>query len=128
MAPPDVSLFPHATGKAAELVAQHESPQEIAFWSGWFCPFNQRVWIALKERGIPYQYKEIKGPYFSGEEFSLVDVAIAPYIARERIITEHREFKSSKDKEKYQPIYGRYLRDEAQSEAAKATRAGRPLP
>ncbi|KAH7910028.1 glutathione S-transferase [Hygrophoropsis aurantiaca] len=256
MAPPDVDIFPHATGKAAELVARHESPQEIVFWSGWFCPFNQRAWIALEERGIPYQYKEVnpykkekhfleinpkglvpafeykgkalyeslvltefledaypdhkphlfssdpftrahqriwidfitksvvpawqrllmaqgtekqdaareelyaaqrkfaeqvKGPYFSGEEFSLVDIAIAPWIERERIVTEHRAFKStqvskeyvtyvghilsrpsvintSSDQEKYQPIYDRYLRDEAQSEAAKAIRAGRPLP
>ena len=28
----------------------------------------------------------------------------------------------------YDEIYGRYLRDEAQSEGAKAIRAGRPIP
>lgn len=32
------------------------------------------------------------------------------------------------DKDKYFEIYGRYLRDEAQSEAAKAIRAGRIIP
>ena len=31
-------------------------------------------------------------------------------------------------KEHYAEIYGRYLRDEAQSEAAKAVRAGRAIP
>jgi len=33
-----------------------------------FCPFNQRVWIALEERGIPYQYKEIN-PYKKEKHF-----------------------------------------------------------
>ncbi len=27
-----------------------------------FCPFVQRTWIALEEKGIPYQYKEVN-PY-----------------------------------------------------------------
>jgi glutathione S-transferase len=36
--------------------------------------------------------------------------------------------RSLQDKEHYTEIYGRYLRDEAQSEAAKAIRAGRPIP
>ncbi len=34
----------------------------------------------------------------------------------------------AQNKEYYTEIYGRYLRDEAQSEAAKATRAGRAIP
>lgn len=34
----------------------------------------------------------------------------------------------SQEKEYYAEIYGRYLRDEAQSEAAKATRAGKAIP
>ncbi|KAH7928707.1 glutathione S-transferase [Leucogyrophana mollusca] len=256
MGVPDADIHPTATGQAADTVAQHQSPQELVFWSGWFCPFNQRAWITLEERGIPYQYKEVnpykkekhfldinpkglvpafeykgkalyeslilcefledaypdhkpsllssdpftrahariwidfvtksiipawqrllmaqgvekqdaareelytaqrkfaeqvKGPYFSGEEFTLVDVAVAPWITREYILAEHRGYKSAdvsnewkkyaetlatrpsvlktnSDKDKLQPIYDRYLRDEAQSEAAKAIRAGRGLP
>jgi glutathione S-transferase len=36
--------------------------------------------------------------------------------------------KTTSDKEHYVPIYQRYLKDEAQSEAAKATRAGKVIP
>lgn len=36
--------------------------------------------------------KEIKGPYFLGEEFGLVDIAIAPWIVRDNIIQEHRGY------------------------------------
>ncbi|EKM53396.1 uncharacterized protein PHACADRAFT_259750 [Phanerochaete carnosa HHB-10118-sp] len=256
MSIPDERIFPHATGTAAKTVEKRQEPQDLVFYSGWFCPFVQRAWIALEERGIPYQYKEvnpykkerhfldinpkglvpaveykgkalyeslvlcefledayptykpnllpsdpfernyariwldyisksivpaffrliqaqtsekrqealaewnkaltqfaekIKGPYFLGEEFSLVDVAIVPWIVRDYIVAENRGFKrddvgskwieyaarlekrdsvskTSSDKEHYAEIYGRYLRDEAQSEAAKATRAGRAIP
>ena len=112
---------------------------------------------------------KVKGPYFLGDEFSLVDVAIAPWVVREYIIEEHRGYTRDlvgdgwkayaellekrdsvlrtqsvrrsilykrqvdadgplQDREHYTEIYGRYLRDEAQSEAAKATRAGRVIP
>lgn len=111
---------------------------------------------------------QVKGPYFLGEEFSLVDVALVPWITRDYIIAEHRGYKREdvgaewkqyadlveqresvlktksvstrgsltttrltiriQDQDKYADIYGRYLRDEAQSEAAKATRAGRAIP
>ncbi|KAF8993023.1 glutathione-S-transferase [Cyathus striatus] len=253
---PDEQIHPTATGEATKLVAAHQEPQDLVFYAGWFCPYVQRSWITLEERGIPYQYKEvnpykkephflainpkglvpaveyggkaiyesliicefledaypeykphllpeqpidkaiariwldfisksfippnqrliqaqekekqdaarsqvydalrtfsekIKGPYFFGEEFSLVDVAIAPWVVRDYITTEHRGFKreevgekwvkyaaaiekrdsiikTSSLKEHYTEIYGRYLRDEAQSEAAKATREGRVIP
>lgn len=36
--------------------------------------------------------------------------------------------KTTSDREHYVPIYQRYLKDEAQSEAAKATRAGKVIP
>ncbi|KAF8119757.1 glutathione S-transferase [Boletus edulis] len=65
---PDEKIHPVATGRAAETVAQHQDPQDLVFWSGWFCPFNQRVWIALEERGIPYQYKEVN-PYKKEPQF-----------------------------------------------------------
>ena len=66
-------LHPTATGHAAEIVAAHQAPQPLEFYSGysltfdvlkrrWFCPFVQRVWIALEEGKLPYQYKEVN-PY-----------------------------------------------------------------
>ena len=33
-----------------------------------FCPFVQRTWIALEEKGIPYQYKEVN-PYKKEKHF-----------------------------------------------------------
>ncbi|KAM0747047.1 glutathione-S-transferase [Meredithblackwellia eburnea MCA 4105] len=246
---PDAQIHPHATGKALEIVKTHEKAQDLIFYSGWFCPFNQRVWVALEEKGIDYQYHEInpyhkekeflainpkglvpavkhhgvalyesmvlleyleeefpdtkhlfpetpkeralariqcdyiakkilptyfkliqmqdqkvqdeargelvdslkevadkvKGPFFSGNEFGVVDLAIAPFFMRFYIIEEHRGFRSShvgdkftawfkactsrqsmiettSDKEHYEEIYGRYLANEAQSEMGKSTR------
>lgn len=37
--------------------------------------------------------KNIQGPYFFGENFSLVDAAIAPWIVRDYIIAENRGYK-----------------------------------
>ena len=37
--------------------------------------------------------EQVKGPYFLGKEFSLVDVAIAPWIVRDYISTEHRGYR-----------------------------------
>ncbi|KAG6837812.1 hypothetical protein H0H93_016180 [Arthromyces matolae] len=273
---PDAQIFPRATGPAATLVERHQKSADLVLYAGWFCPSVQRVWIALEEKGIKYQYKEvnpykkekhfigelscleiftlyytdevcriqilipkalspaveykgraiyeslvicefledlyptqkpllpveptsraiariwidfiakaivpgqqrlvqaqepgqqtqllkeyievlqkfskeIKGPYFLGEEFSLVDVAIAPWIVRDYIIRENRSFKredvseiwvkygnvietrnsiveTQSEKKHLNEIYGRYLRDEAQSETAKAVRAGRVIP
>ncbi|KAI0090723.1 glutathione-S-transferase [Irpex rosettiformis] len=253
---PDQNIHPVATGLAAKTVEKHQGQQPLVFYAGWFCPFVQRTWITLEEKGIPYQYVEvnpykkekhfleinpkglvpaieykgkalyeslvlselleeefpnhtpnvlpkdpverayariwidyvaksilpwnmrliqaqeadkqkdaldelnkalrtfaekIKGPYFLGEQFSLVDIAIVPWVVRDYIITENRGFSregvspkwkqyadlvekrdsvlnTQSDKEYYAEIYGRYLRDEAQSELAKAIRAGKPIP
>lgn len=129
---------------------------------------REAVYVAL--RAIAAQ---IKGPWFLGEEFSLVDVAIAPWIARDYVIRENRGYKRAEVgaeweayaarlekrdsvvntssvsdltayvalgcgwliilifmqlREHLDPIYGRYLRDVAQSETARATREGRPIP
>ncbi|KAI0790586.1 glutathione-S-transferase [Abortiporus biennis] len=256
MSVPDANIHPVATGFAAETVAKHQAPQELVFYAGWFCPYVQRAWITLEEKGIPYQYKEVnpykkekhfleinpkglvpaveykgkalyesliicefledayptygphllttdpytkayvriwvdyitknvvpnfmrlvqaqerekqeqarqdfykglrgvsekvKGPYFLGEEFSLVDIALAPWVLRDYIIKDNRGYSredvgekwvswagelekrdsvlhTQSNKEYYAEIYGRYLRDEAQSEAAKAIREGRAIP
>lgn len=60
---PDENLHPVATGKAAEIVKDHENAEaDHVLYSGWFCPFVHRVWITLEEKGIPYRYQEIN-PY-----------------------------------------------------------------
>ncbi|PIL33460.1 transporter [Ganoderma sinense ZZ0214-1] len=255
MAIPDEDFHPVATGQAAKTVEAHQAPQDVVFYAGWFCPFVQRVWITLEERGIPYQYQEInpykreahfleinpkglvpaiehkgrglyeslvlcefledafpdptnephllpadpidrghariwvdyaakvvvpahsrliqaqgaerqraaleeyyaalrtfaaqiRGPWFLGEQFSLVDVALAPWMVRDWVVAEHRGFsraavgngwkeyvdrlerresivKTTSERQHLEVIYGRYLRDEAQSEQAKAIRAGK---
>lgn len=51
---------------------------------------RQDVYKALSM--LAKQRKE-GGPFFFGEEFSLVDIAIAPWAERDYIITEHRGYK-----------------------------------
>ena len=62
------AFHPVATGQAAMLLDLHKNPSNIVFWAGWFCPFTQRVWIVLEEKGIQYQYKEVN-PYLKEKEF-----------------------------------------------------------
>jgi glutathione S-transferase len=63
---PDSALHPQATGSAAHLVAAHKDPAPLTLYSGWFCPFVQRVWAVLEEKQIPYQYVEVN-PYHKPE-------------------------------------------------------------
>ena len=37
--------------------------------------------------------EKIKGPFFLGEEFSLVDIAVASWIVRDYVLREHRGFR-----------------------------------
>ena len=32
---PDENIHPHATGRAATTVAEHQEPQDLIFYSGW---------------------------------------------------------------------------------------------
>lgn len=59
---------PVATGTAAETVKYHSDPADVKLWAGWFCPFTQRTWVALEEKGIPYQYHEVN-PYLKEDSF-----------------------------------------------------------
>lgn len=95
--------------------------------------------------------EQVKGPYFFGEQFSIVDVVVAPWVERDWVITEKRGYdrgaageawvnyarvlserpsvrRTNSLREHLLPIYGRYLRNEAQSEVAKAIREGRVMP
>ncbi|CEH14472.1 Glutathione S-transferase [Ceraceosorus bombacis] len=72
---PDADIFPHATGKASEVVAKHKSevgPEGIKFYAGWFCPYVQKTWIALLEKQIPFQYIEIN-PYHKDPSFLAIN-------------------------------------------------------
>ncbi|KAK8126595.1 uncharacterized protein PG998_002354 [Apiospora kogelbergensis] len=64
---PDADLHPVATGLAKGTVEKHAAEQPLKLFAGWFCPFVQRVWLALEEKGIPYQYIEVN-PYHKGEQ------------------------------------------------------------
>jgi glutathione S-transferase len=68
MAIPDADIYPSATGKAADIVDQHQKDEPITLYSGWFCPFVQRSWITLEEKNIPYKYVEIN-PYLKEERY-----------------------------------------------------------
>ncbi|KAH7095027.1 glutathione transferase omega-1 [Paraphoma chrysanthemicola] len=59
---PDANLHPEATGLAAAIVKAHAAENPLKLYSGWFCPFVQRIWIALEEKSLPYQYIEVN-PY-----------------------------------------------------------------
>ncbi|RAH78480.1 glutathione S-transferase [Aspergillus japonicus CBS 114.51] len=65
---PDADIHPEATGPAKALVASHQAEQPLKFYAGWFCPFVQRVWLALEEKQIPYQYIEVN-PYHKAPSF-----------------------------------------------------------
>ena len=89
MSKPDAAaIHPHATGRALQTVEAHQEPQELVFYAGWvrtspdhtscpsrcrtlhlqFCPYVARSWIALEEKGIPYQYVEVN-PYKKEKHF-----------------------------------------------------------
>ncbi|KAJ5836087.1 hypothetical protein N7447_002113 [Penicillium robsamsonii] len=56
---PDSNLYPEASGAAKTLVDQHRAEQPLKLYAGWFL---QRVWLALEEEKIPYEYIEVN-PY-----------------------------------------------------------------
>ncbi|MCJ1312960.1 hypothetical protein MMC25_006636 [Agyrium rufum] len=51
-----------ASGTALFTVKRHAKEQDLKLFGSCFCPFVQRVWIALEAKGIPYQYIEVD-PY-----------------------------------------------------------------
>jgi len=79
MATPDENVYPHATGAAASTVSAHQGPQELVLYGSWFCPFVQRVWIALEEKDAPYQYVEVN-PYKKPEIIKVNPRGLVPAI------------------------------------------------
>ncbi|KAG9242755.1 hypothetical protein BJ878DRAFT_425212 [Calycina marina] len=51
-----------ATGAAAATVRKHFKGHELQLFGSCFCPFVQRVWIALEAKNLQYQYIEVD-PY-----------------------------------------------------------------
>lgn len=64
----DVNIHPHASGEAEKTVKDHADNQDLVFYAGWFCPFVQRTWLALEEKGLSYEYREVN-PYKKEKEF-----------------------------------------------------------
>ncbi|KAI0425993.1 putative glutathione S-transferase [Xylaria sp. FL1042] len=64
---PDADVHPVATGLAKQTVDSHAAEQQLKLFAGWFCPFVQRTWVTLEEKGIPYQYIEVN-PYNKSPE------------------------------------------------------------
>jgi len=56
-------------------------------------PQKQATALAELNDALTQVSKKAKGPYFFGEAFSLVDVAIAPWAVRDFIIRDFRGFK-----------------------------------
>ena len=59
------SLPYFASGAAARTSTLHRSPvsSHLTFYANAYCPFAQRVWIALEIKEIPYQYVEVVPPH-----------------------------------------------------------------
>ncbi|KAF4947254.1 hypothetical protein FGADI_10563 [Fusarium gaditjirri] len=47
-----------ATGAALLTARKHAKENELKLYAACFCPFSQRIWIALEAKGMPYQYCE----------------------------------------------------------------------
>ncbi|KAH7882471.1 glutathione S-transferase [Phlebopus sp. FC_14] len=55
------------TGEAFDTVQRHTTDQNIVLFAGCFCPFVQRVWVALEYLNIPYKVDEVD-PYEKPQE------------------------------------------------------------
>jgi glutathione S-transferase len=55
-----------ASGFASRTAKQHSQPTDLILYGNAYCPFSQRVWIALEVKQIPYQYIEIVPEHMPG--------------------------------------------------------------
>uniref|UniRef100_A0A0G4HYN7 GST N-terminal domain-containing protein n=1 Tax=Chromera velia CCMP2878 TaxID=1169474 RepID=A0A0G4HYN7_9ALVE len=56
-----VSEWKEAVGEQT-IARRSKSSSTVELFCSWFCPFAQRAWIALEEKGIDYKYVEVN-PY-----------------------------------------------------------------
>ncbi|KAI9674739.1 MAG: hypothetical protein M1817_001643 [Caeruleum heppii] len=61
-----------ATGAALATVKRHSRELDLKVYGSCFCPFVQRVWIALEAKGLPYQYVEVD-PYKKPESLLAIN-------------------------------------------------------
>ncbi|KAL8725940.1 MAG: hypothetical protein Q9181_006228 [Wetmoreana brouardii] len=61
-----------ATGAALATVKKHAKEHDLKLYGSCFCPFVQRVWIALQFKGLDYQYIEVD-PYKKPESLMAVN-------------------------------------------------------
>jgi len=56
-----------ASGLASQTVKAHLAPSssKLTFYGNSYCPFAQRIWIALEIKEIPYQYVEVVPAHLS---------------------------------------------------------------
>ena len=59
MSPTRKPYHTQCTGIALDTVNKHSHPEDITLFGGCFCPFVQRVWVALEYLNIPYNVCEI---------------------------------------------------------------------
>ncbi|KAI9877326.1 MAG: hypothetical protein M1830_004229, partial [Pleopsidium flavum] len=61
-----------ATGQALNTVKKRSKDHDLKLFGSCFCPFVQRVWIALEVKGLNYQYIEVD-PYKKPESLTEVN-------------------------------------------------------
>ncbi|KAI9847546.1 MAG: hypothetical protein M1838_000845, partial [Thelocarpon superellum] len=66
-----------ATGLASVTVKKHSKESDLKLFGSCFCPFVQRIWIALEVKGIPYQYVEVD-PYKKPDSLLEINRHIIP--------------------------------------------------
>lgn len=58
----DDSWTPGRGEETVQLRSGSNAQKQVKLFTSWFCPFAQRAWIALEEKGVDYDYIEIN-PY-----------------------------------------------------------------
>ncbi|KAL8715286.1 MAG: hypothetical protein Q9220_001244 [cf. Caloplaca sp. 1 TL-2023] len=61
-----------ATGNALATVKKHSKEHDLKLYGSCFCPFVQRVWIALQYKGLDYQYIEVD-PYKKPDSLTAIN-------------------------------------------------------
>lgn len=67
----------------------HKDEAPLKLYSGWFCPFVQRVWSVLEAKKIPYQYEEVNSTApcgFSRVAHALTMMQVNPYHKPESLL------------------------------------------
>lgn len=60
----------------SSTINKHLAPCPLKFYSSWFCPYAQCVWIVLEEKGLEYQWIEIN-PYKEHQSDGNTKVALS---------------------------------------------------